>query len=355
MSTPDTVKPRNNGFRGVFLLVFVVVIAGLGTAFWFLFRELQLQKKLADTKVESSARVRAELGNPSRSVEPDMAPKPARSASSNAAPAIVDAEPQEQQLETETETGREAVAADATTELNGDDSRIRASGPVDGGINRELGMIRGLVRLNGTPPAEKSIASLLNDPQCGRLHTTDRTTRFYVVNNKAGLADVFVQLKNLLVPVPAPSAKPVVIDQVGCEYIPYVVGIQSGQSLEVRNSDPLLHNVHFTPAIRGNRESNKAQLPKSAPLLYRFDQPEIFLRLRCDVHPWMFSYICVAEGPYFAVTDENGAFLIANVPPGDYLLEVHHRKAGTATRTITVAAAQTAGPTAVMLELNVAP
>lgn len=168
------------------------------------------------------------------------------------------------------------------------------------------------------------------DPSCGKLHPNARpTTQFYVVSADGGLSDVFIHItkglenRNFLQP-----EKALVLDQVGCIYTPYIAGAQTGQTIEVRNSDPLLHNVHPTPAVQGNKEENKAQLPKSPPLYFRWNNPEVFLRFKCDVHPWMFSYVALVNHPYFAVTDTNGNFTLPEIPPGTYEIEFYHRKSG---------------------------
>jgi hypothetical protein len=81
------------------------------------------------------------------------------------------------------------------------------------------------------------------------------------------------------------------------------------------------------PAVSGNKEENKAQMPKSADLMFTFDNPEPFLKFSCQVHPTMFAYVSVFDHPYFAVTGKDGSFKIANVPPGKYTIEAYHRKA----------------------------
>jgi len=197
--------------------------------------------------------------------------------------------------------------------------------------------ITGKVTLKGTPPPEKPIPL---DPTCGKLHPSGKmTTRFYMVGKEGGLADVFVQITSGLskkdYPVPA---QPAVIDQKGCEYLPYVLSAQTKQKIVVKNSDPVLHNVHPTPTAAGNKEANKAQLPGGPPLEFVWDNPEVFLRFKCDVHPWMFSYVGLVDHPFHAVTDANGNFKIANVPPGTYTVEAYHRKAGKSTQQVTVAA-----------------
>ncbi len=165
------------------------------------------------------------------------------------------------------------------------------------------------------------------DANCGKLHAGPVKTRFYAVNDKAQLADVVVSLKGAGVKASGAPATPVVLDQVGCEYVPYVAAVQAGQKLLVKNSDPFMHNVHALPAAAGNKEANKAQMPKAPDLEFAFATPEPFLKFKCDVHPWMFSYVSVFDHPYFAVTGKDGSFKIANVPPGKYTLEVLHRKA----------------------------
>jgi len=200
--------------------------------------------------------------------------------------------------------------------------------------NRE---ITGKVTLLGQPPAETPIPL---DPSCGRQHTNGVTTHHFVVADDGGLANVFVYVKaGLPTQRVAATGEPVLLDQAGCEYTPHILGLQTGQSLLVRNSDPVLHNVHVTPALDGNREANKAQLPQSPSLVFAFAQPELFLRFKCDVHPWMFAYVCVVDHPWFTVTGADGSFRLPPLPPGRYVVEAVHRKAGAVAQEITVGAA----------------
>ena len=73
----------------------------------------------------------------------------------------------------------------------------------------------------------------------------------------------------------------------------------------------------------------------------------ILVRFKCDVHPWMYAYVTVVDHPYFAVTDKDGKYRIANVPPGTYAVQAMHRKAGNTSEKITV------GTNAVMLDLSI--
>jgi plastocyanin len=197
--------------------------------------------------------------------------------------------------------------------------------------------ITGTITLKGTPPAEKQITPLKEDPTCGKMHPEVPTTRFYVTGANGALADVVVSLQGISGKSTGKSAAPVVMDQKGCEYIPQILALQTGQKLDVKNSDPVLHNIHAIPdASSGNKESNMAQLASAPDISMSFDKPEMFMKFKCDVHPWMFAWVSVFDHPYFAISGKDGTFKIANVPPGKYKLQAAHRKAGTVTKEIEV-------------------
>ncbi len=196
----------------------------------------------------------------------------------------------------------------------------------------EAGEITGKVTLEGTPPAE---IPLPLDPLCSATRKAGDapTTRFFLVDENKGLADVYVVLKGVEGDFPVPE-EPVIIDQVGCEYVPYVLAARAGQTIRVLNSDPLLHNVHPTPKVEGNPTSNRAQIATQfggKPLDFVFDHPETFLRFKCDVHPWMYAYVSIVEHPFFAITGKDGSFSIKDVPPGEYEIVAIHRKAHSTT------------------------
>ncbi|HMJ90268.1 MAG TPA: carboxypeptidase regulatory-like domain-containing protein [Candidatus Acidoferrum sp.] len=194
--------------------------------------------------------------------------------------------------------------------------------------------ITGKVKLSGTPPPEKQIQL---DATCGKLHAKPLTTRHYMVGEGSGLGNVFVYVKEGAKPAPAPAGKGPTLDQVGCEYTPYVMGVQAGQHFDVKNSDTFLHNVHSMPKVEGNKEKNVGQpIPMKSDFV--FEKSEVLVRFKCDVHPWMFAYVGVVDHPYYAVTDKDGNFKISGLPAGNYTVEAFHLKAGAKAEKVTLAA-----------------
>ena len=198
------------------------------------------------------------------------------------------------------------------------------------------GEITGTITLKGTPPKEKDITPLKEDANCGKLHSDMPTTHFYVAGAQGELADVVVSVQGVEGKSTGAAAPTALLDQKGCEYVPQIIAVQTGQKIEIKNSDPVLHNVHDLPTVAGNKEQNMAQLPGGADLTFSFSKPEEFLKFKCDVHPWMFAWVSVFDHPYFAVSGKDGTFKIANVPAGKYTLKAAHRKAGVATQEIEV-------------------
>mgnify|MGYP002348582455 CR=1 FL=1 len=187
--------------------------------------------------------------------------------------------------------------------------------------------LTGRVVLKGTPKPEITI-DMAADPRCAALHTQKITTRHYVVGANNGLANVLVFVKSGAEKkdYPMPAETPL-LDQVGCEYTPYVMGVRANQKFLIKNSDPTLHNVHATPkAGGGNAEFNFAQPVKGMTTEKSFAAPEVAIRFKCDVHPWMFAYVGVFDHPFFAVTDKDGNFKISGLPDGKYTIEAWHQR-----------------------------
>ncbi len=191
------------------------------------------------------------------------------------------------------------------------------------------GTISGRVKLEGAPPKERELPLDATCAASCKQHGSElpRYTRTYVTKD-GGLGDVLVTLVDIP-PQPIPAGTgPLVINQRGCEYHPYVAACQVGQPIHVTNLDPLTHNIHTLPKVPGNNEVNKSQAADTKPLEFVYDHPEEFLQFKCDVHPWMFTYVSVLNHPFFAVTSEDGRFEIKGLPDGKYKVKFRHRKAG---------------------------
>ena len=130
------------------------------------------------------------------------------------------------------------------------------------------------------------------------------------------------------------------IDQNGCMYIPHVIGMMAGQELKFLNSDAILHNVHGLPKV--NREFNLGMPASLTEKSVTLNQPEPLFPVKCDVHPWMNAYVAVMTHPFWAVTGEDGAYTIGNLPAGTYNIEAWHERLGTQTAEVTVADGETA-------------
>ena len=192
--------------------------------------------------------------------------------------------------------------------------------------------------LNGELTAAEDLM-MNSDPVCA-MSATDTQTRTFV-GSDGHLGNVFVYVKEGLEGQSFPAATgAVTLSQQGCRYTPHVMGIQVGQTFEIVNSDPTLHNIHATPAA--NEEFNMGQPIQGMRFERTFDNVEVMVPFKCDVHGWMSAYIGVLDHPYFAVTATDGMFDISTLPPGDYVVEAWHEQLGTQTQNVTVATGQTA-------------
>jgi len=186
--------------------------------------------------------------------------------------------------------------------------------------------VSGTVKLLGDVPARKQLR-MSADPYCVKANEAGAFSQSIVTGGQGGLAGVFVYLSAGVAPGSrAVSDDPVVLDQRGCMYEPRVVGVRVGQEIEFRNSDSTLHNVHAMP--ESSRSFNLGMPRKGMTTRRRFSKPEVLVRVKCDVHPWMEAYVGVLDHPYFAVTDEQGRYSISGLVPGDYTLAAVHPRLG---------------------------
>jgi plastocyanin len=200
------------------------------------------------------------------------------------------------------------------------------------------GTIKGHVRLNGKLPGNPVIRMGM-DPMCSKINAGKRVIQETVLAALDGsLANVFVKLEGSFPQTPAPT-EPVKLDQQGCVYLPRVVGARVGQTLQVHNSDELMHNVH---SLSAKSNTFNVSEPKAGMMQQFKMKDEEMLQIKCDVHSWMTAYVGIVSHPYFAVSNTAGTFEIANVPAGTHKIQAWHERYGPVTQTVQVKAGATA-------------
>jgi plastocyanin len=236
-----------------------------------------------------------------------------------------------------------AVAAAATAVACGGGSQDAGSsaqpaGGASGGqkVDAETaGNVSGMVTLDGMAPKNEPI-KMNADPVCVRENKTPQFQETYSVGSDGkSLANVFVYVKdglgNYAYDPPTGTAK---IDQKECRYHPHVFGMRVGQTLEIVNSDPTLHNIHALP--KANQEFNTGQPIQNMKTTHVFTMKEVMVPFKCDVHGWMNAYVGVLDHPYYAVSDASGKFDLKSLPPGTYTIEAWHEKLGAQTQSVTI-------------------
>jgi plastocyanin len=155
-----------------------------------------------------------------------------------------------------------------------------------------------------------------------------------IVNEEGAVQNAVVRITDIRQGKAIGVVKPV-LDQKGCEYKPHVLAFTVGTSIEILNSDGILHNVHTFS--EKNTPFNKAQPKFLKKITRKFNEAEAILA-KCDVHGWMSSWLFVTDNPYYDVTSEKGAYRLENAPPGEYTVEVWHERLGKQSKNVRVAA-----------------
>jgi plastocyanin len=189
--------------------------------------------------------------------------------------------------------------------------------------------IKGNIRYAGPPIQKKNIAVTIDQYICGK----EKEPEELLLSSNNGIRNAVVSLRNI-----SPGAKrdwnfpAAKMDQKQCSFIPRVVIVPVGGTVEFLNSDRLLHNVRS--AGKENPPFNRAQ-PHARSISFTFKQTEL-LRVDCDLHSWMRGWVVVADHPFYTVTNEQGEFILENVPRGKYTLQVWQESLGNATQEIVV-------------------
>ncbi len=193
------------------------------------------------------------------------------------------------------------------------------------------GSIRGTVKATGNVPAAEKVEINKDVSVCGK----EKVLEDIAVGAGGVLANAVVWIDNITGGKDWADGSAGSVDQVNCHYVPQVQVLKSGASLEVINSDAILHNIHayegeetlFNIAQPIKGQKTKKEVTASGPV-----------HLKCDVHSWMSAWVFMAKTPYYAVTGADGSFTLGDVPPGNYTVKVWHGKLGQSSSQVTVAA-----------------
>jgi plastocyanin len=204
--------------------------------------------------------------------------------------------------------------------------------------------VTGVVKIKGDIPRRRKVR-MDADPKCAAMHAEAPLEETVVADKEGNVQWAFVYVKKGAEGKKGPAPAPAVINQEGCQYKPHVLGVVVGQEIEIRNSDDLLHNIHALPF--NNKEFNFGQPQKGMTEKKSFTVPEVMVKVKCDIHPWMGAWVGVLEHSYFGVTDAAGKFEIKGLPPGKYTVEVWHEAYKSVTAEVEVK-----GPTTQNFELT---
>lgn len=201
---------------------------------------------------------------------------------------------------------------------------------------KDGGSISGTVKLSGTAPAGKAIDVTKDKEVCGK--SGKLVDEALLVGPKGGVQYAVVSVTGVAKGKKWGSEK-FTFDQKNCRFDPHVLVVKAGASMDILNSDGILHNIH---TFSEKNAAFNVAMPKFKKKLEKtFAAPEI-IRATCDAHGWMSGWIVVSESPYTVVTDADGNFKLDNVPAGTYKVEVWHEKLGKVTKEVTVKAKEDA-------------
>ena len=188
---------------------------------------------------------------------------------------------------------------------------------------KDGGTLSGVVRFTGTPPKLEPVAVNKNRDVCGE----QKAAEALVLGADRGVKGSVVLIEGLTRGKKGTSD--VVIDNHKCLFVAHVTASGPGDRVRVKNSDAVLHNTNgklYAPGTGPKHSVFNLALPNKDQMVditKRLAKPGV-VRLLCDAHPHMNAWVIVHDSPYFAVTDDRGAFKIDGVPPGTYKVTMWH-------------------------------
>jgi plastocyanin len=199
------------------------------------------------------------------------------------------------------------------------------------------GTISGKVTYTGTPAKPKMI-DMSKEPSCAKQHATPITTETVVTGANNTLENVVVYISAGAPDEGQVPSQAVTYDQKGCQYLPHVQAMHTGQELKISNDDQTSHNIH--PLAKINHEWNKSQPPGSPPIIEKYEKAE-FIPVKCNIHPWMHGYFVVLNTSHFDISKDDGGFKLPNLPPGKYTITAWQESYGTKTADVTITGNET--------------
>jgi len=228
--------------------------------------------------------------------------------------------------------GTSATAPAATSPGAATPASTSTSAPAAATKAEGWGTFKGKITLKGDAPKPKVLAEkgkADKDPTVCAKETP-------IVSERVVVDEATKGVKNVLVYIPKPtavnpeavsavSAPQIVFDQENCVFKPHVLALMKGAKVDLKNSDPVSHNINSRLKNNGFNQI----VPASQELHQAIDNPERSPgELTCDIHPWMRAYWLVLDNPYFAVTDDKGNYEIKNAPAGTQKVVVWQEAAG---------------------------
>ena len=179
------------------------------------------------------------------------------------------------------------------------------------------GEIFGTITFKGTPPEIEPHEVLRNPEFCG---TTVKDETYLVNSVNKGLKNAVVSIEGIDFGKKR-GATTLILENRDCYFNPHVFTAVVGDSYEVRNADPILHNTHLTQ--NGARLLNIVMPPNGRNIKKTLTERGI-IKVKCDAHTFMTAWLLVMNNLYFAITDKDGAYKITDIPPGKYQLKIWH-------------------------------
>lgn len=183
------------------------------------------------------------------------------------------------------------------------------------------GTITGTVKWSGPRPKPLLFPITKDVNVCDPDNAKTRDLERLEIGANGGVANTVVYLANIdhgkAWDLPAARRS---LNQKRCRYEPHIFLVPQGSALNMMSSDAVLHNIHMTGASSYNMAFVKTNQVSSETL----SDPGL-IDVQCNGgHAWMNAEVLVVRHPYYAVTDENGRFTLANVPPGQYQIVAWH-------------------------------